>query len=87
MFTDTVSLTYDDLYEDFHKDKYKFDLSKYPKNSKFYDETNKNVIGKMKDETKGVLLVVFVRVKSKMHSFIKEDDIGDKKGKGINENQ
>lgn len=41
----------------------------------------------MKDETKGVLIVVFVRVKSKMHSFIKEDDIGDKKGKGINENQ
>ena len=27
------------------------DFSGYPESSKFYDETNKKVIGKMKDET------------------------------------
>ena len=33
--------------KNFHKGL--FDLSKYPKDSKFFDETNKKIIGKMKD--------------------------------------
>ena len=46
MFTDTDSLTY----EDFFEHKHLFDFSNYPKDSKLLDETNKKVIGKMKDE-------------------------------------
>ena len=36
--------------------------------SKFFNETNKKVIGKMKYEFGGVILSEFVRLKSKMYS-------------------
>ena len=53
LFTDTDSLTYriksENAYEDFFKWKYLFDFSDYSKDSKFFDDTNKKVIGKMKD--------------------------------------
>ena len=56
-FTDIDSLTYDDvytddIYEDFYEDEYLFDFSNYPKDSKFYDPSSMNEIGKMKDESK-----------------------------------
>ena len=50
-----------------------FDFSNYSKNSKFFDETNKKVIGKMKDEVGGVIVTEFVRLKSKMYSMNKND--------------
>ena len=49
-----------------------FNFSEYPDNSKFYDEIHKKVIGKMKDETKGVPIVEFVESKSKMYAYIKK---------------
>ena len=53
LFTDTESLNYEikseDVYEDFYKDKHLFDLSNYPKDSKFFYPVNEKVIGKMKD--------------------------------------
>ena len=42
----------DDVYEDFYEDKYLFDFSDYPRDSKFFDLVNKKVIDKMKDEFK-----------------------------------
>ena len=39
----------------------------------FFDETNKSVIGKMKDEFGGVIVVEFFGLKSKMHSMKKID--------------
>ena len=90
LFTDTDSLTYDikteDLYSDFGKDKEKFDFSNFNENSEFYDPTNKRVIGKMKDETAGIPIVEFVGLRSKMYSFIKDDQKGSKKAKGIKKN-
>ena len=75
LFTDTDSLTYQikskDVYEEFFKHKHLFDFSNYPKDSKFFDETNKKVIGKMKDEFGGVIVDDFVRLKSKMYSIKK----------------
>ena len=41
-----------DVYEDFYEDKYLFDFSDYPRDSKFFDLVNKKVIDKMKDEFK-----------------------------------
>ena len=40
---------------DFHYNfiKKKSDFSKYPKDSKIFDETNKKFVGKMKDVSKG----------------------------------
>ena len=75
LFTDTESLTYEikseNVYEEFFKLKDLFDFSNYSKNSKFFDETNKNVIGKMKDEFGGVIVNEFVGLKSKMYSITK----------------
>ena len=45
-----------------------FDFSNYSKDSKFFDETNKKVIGKMKDEFRRVIVVEFVGLKSKIYS-------------------
>ena len=50
-----------------------FDFSNYSKDSKFFDETNKKVIGKMKDEFGGVIVNEFVGLKSKMYSIKKID--------------
>ena len=45
LFTDTDSLTYEieteDVYKDFWSDKDKFDNSKYPENSSYFDKSNK----------------------------------------------
>ena len=55
LFTDTDSLTYEikseDVYEEFFKHKHLFDFSNYLKDQIFFDQTNKEVIGKMKDES------------------------------------
>ena len=56
----------------------------YPINSKFYDPTNKNVLGKMKDEFKGQRISEFVRLKRKMYSLISVDDKEVSKAKRVN---
>ena len=55
LFTDTDSLMYEteDVYEDFSRDKEMFDFSNYSTKSKYYDNSNKLVILKTKDETGG----------------------------------
>ena len=49
-----------------------FDFSSYPKDSKIFDETNKKVIGKTKDEFSGVIVKKIVGLKSKMYSIKKK---------------
>ena len=73
LFTDTDSLTQEikseNVYEEFFKWKNLFDFSNYSKDSKFFDKTNKKVIGKMKDEFGGVIVDEFLGLKSKMYSM------------------
>ena len=45
------------------------DFGIYSRDSKFFDKTNKKVIGKMKDEFCGVIVNEFVGLKSKMYSI------------------
>ena len=75
LLTDTNSLTYEKksktVYEEFFKRKDFFDFSNYLKGSKFFNETNKKVIGKMKDELGGVIVTEFVGLKSLMYSIKK----------------
>ena len=75
LFTDMDSLTYEikskDVYVEFFKWKDLFDFSNYSKDSKFFNDTNKKVIGKMKDEFGGVIIIEFVGLKSKMNSIKK----------------
>ena len=39
-------MTGKDVYEVFYSDKHLFDFSEFPVNSRFYDPTNKKVLGK-----------------------------------------
>ena len=47
-----------------------FDYSNSSTKSMRYDNSNKLVTGKMKDETGGVAIEEFVRLKPKMYSFL-----------------
>ena len=90
LFTDTDSLTYeieaDDVYNDFWLDKNKFDNSDYPEKSPHHCDDNKEVIGRFKDEACGVPITEFVGLKSKMYSYIKNDEKGGKTTKGVKKN-
>ena len=88
LFTDTDSLTYEikseNVYEDFFKWKDLFDFSNYSKDSKFFDDTNKKVIGKLKDEYDGIIIDQFIGLKSKMYSIKKIDGSESSTVKGVN---
>ena len=90
LFTDTDSLTYhiktEDAYRDFLADWELFDNSDYPENSEFYFSENKKVIGKFKDEAAGERIVEFVGLKSKMYSYLKDNDENSKTAKGVKKN-
>ncbi|CAB4011854.1 hypothetical protein AC249_AIPGENE9596, partial [Paramuricea clavata] len=87
LFTDTDSLMYrlhtDDAYKDAANFSDKYDTSGYNKNSPFYDETNKKVIGKFKDEAGGIPIREFIGLRSKMYSYEKDDGGGGKTAKGV----
>ena len=88
VFTDRDSLTNEikseDVYEEFLKHKHLFDFSNYPKDSKFFDQANKKVIGKMKDESEGKIIDEFVGLKSKMYSMKNIDGKESNTAKGVN---
>ena len=88
VFTDTDSLVYefkgvDDVYERVYVDRGLFDFSNYSKKSRLYDDTNKKVIGKMKDEIGGKVISEFAGLKLKMYSLITVDDEEKTKAKGL----
>ena len=87
LFTDTDSLTYEieakDVYNDFWNDKDMFDNSDYPENSLYYCNANKKVIGKYKGEAYGVPVIEFIGLKSKMYSYIKDNEKGGRTTQGI----
>ena len=87
LFTDTDSLCYEvetkDVYEDFWSDKHLFDFSGYDKSSKYWDDNNKKVIGKFKDETDGLPIVEFVWLRSKMYSFERRGGESVNKANGV----
>ena len=53
-------------------ERFVFDFSYSSKDLTFFNETNKKVIGKKKDEFVEVILVEFVGLKSKMYSTKKK---------------
>ena len=61
----------EDVYEDFSKDKKIFNFCNYSANSKYYDDSNKLVFGKMRVEE-------FDALKPNMYSFL-ADDINEHK--------
>ena len=90
LFTDTDSLTYEieaeDVYKDFWNDKGTFDNSNYPESSQYYCNVNKKIIGKFKDEACGIPITEFIGLKSKMYSYVKDNEKGGRTAKGIKKN-
>ena len=77
-------IKYEDFYTDFSSDKEMLDLRNYSTKSK-YDNSNILVVGKMKNETAGVVIKEFVALKPKMYSLV-DDNIDHKKEKGVSKN-
>ena len=86
LFTDTDSLTYEIEAEDFWNDKDMFDNSDYPESSPYYCNVNKKIIGKLKDEACGIPITEFIGLKSRMYSYVKDNEKGGKTAKGIKKN-
>ena len=91
LMTDTDSLCYEIETEDFYKDissdvESKFDTSAYPKNhpSGIKTGVNKKVIGMMKDECSGEVMVGFVGLRAKLYATKMHSGEESKKCKGIN---
>ena len=78
LFTDMDSLTYEieaeDVYKDFWDDKDMFDNIDYPESSPYYCNVNKKIIGKFKDEACGIPITEFIGLKSKMYSYVKDNE-------------
>ena len=67
LFTDTDSLCYgmfdENPHEKFYEHREYFDLSNYCKNSKYFFNDNKKVLGKMKDEYGGKIIKELIGLK------------------------
>ena len=90
MFTDTDSLTYEieteDVYKDFWNEKDMFDNNNYPENSPYNCNANKKVLWKYKGEACLIPIIEFVGLKSKMYSYVKDNEKGGRTTKGIKKN-
>ena len=78
LYTDTDSLLLEiqteNVYEDMGASASLYDTSNYPKDHPQYSEENKKVVGKMKDECAGRLIVEYVGLRPKMYAILKADD-------------
>ena len=63
-----------------------FDNSDYPESSPYYCNVNKKIIGKFKDEACGIPITEFIGLKSKMYSYVKDNEKGGRTAKGIKKN-
>ena len=83
LFTYIESLMYEikieDVYEDFSNDKEMYDFSNCSTKSKYFDNSNKLVVGKMKDGAAGVAIDKLVRLKPKMYSYLVDGNKEHKK--------
>ena len=90
LFTYTDSLTYEieaeDVYKDFWNDKDMFDNNDYLEISPYYCNVNKKIIGKFKDEACGIPITEFIGLKSKMYSYVKDNEKDGRTAKGIKKN-
>ena len=62
------------------------DFSNYLTKSKYFDNSNKLVVGKMKDETASVTIEEIVRLKPKMYQYLVDNNSEHEKVLGINKN-
>ena len=63
-----------------------FDFRNYLTKPKYYDDSKKLVVNKMKDETGGVAIEEFIRLKSKVYFSCADDNSKHKIAKNVNKN-
>ena len=63
-----------------------FDFNNFSAKSKYYDDSNKSAVGRMKDGTDSDATEEFIGLKPKMYSFLVDDSGGHKKAKSVNKN-
>jgi len=89
IYTDTDSLLLDiqteDVYKDMKEQSWLYDTINYPKDHPLYDDRNKKVLGKMKDECGGEPIEEVVALRPKIYS-IKKAGSNIKKAKGVKKN-
>jgi len=87
LYTDTDSLLIlietEDVYEDMKNNMDLYDTSEYLKEHPLHSNTNKKVLGKMKDEFAGTHIAEYVGLRPKMYSILKADEKNIKKAKGV----
>ena len=78
-----MNIKTNDFYKDIAKDvENRFDTSNYEVNRPLPTGKNKKVIGLMKYELGGKIIMEFVTLRPKTYSFLTDDAIEDKKAKG-----
>ena len=73
-----------DVYKDFSKDKEMSDFRSYSAKSRCFDDSNKSVVEKMKNETGDVVILKSVRAKPMMYLLLVDDSNEHKKATGVN---
>ena len=86
-YMDTDSFVMNIKTEDFYKDiandvEKRFDMSNYEIDRPLPTGKNKKVIGLMKDELGGKIIMEFVTLRPKTYSYLTDDGKEDKKAKG-----
>ena len=84
LFTDTDSLMYEMKTEDVYEGKEMFDFSNYSHKSKHYNDSNKLLVDKLKDQKRGVTIKEFARLKPKIYSFLVDNNNGPDKANDVN---
>ena len=74
------------MFDDYSSNKEMFDFSNCSTKPKEYENLNKLVIRKMKYESAGVAIKEFLGLKTKIYSFLVEDNNEYRKAKGVNRN-
>ena len=90
LFTDTDSLTYEieaeDVYKDFGMTKTCLITATIRRAHHIIAMSIKKIIGKFKDEACGIPITEFIGLKSKMYSYVKDNEKGGRTAKGIKKN-
>ena len=90
LVTDTYSLMYEikteNVYGDFNNNKEMLDFSNYSAMSKYEDDSNALVVGKMNDKMSGISIEEFVGLNPKMYSILVSNFTEFTKARGVNKN-
>ena len=73
----------DDIYKDMGENMDVYDTSNYDPKNPLYSTTNKEVVGKFKDELGGKVITEFVGLHLKMYSYTTDEGKGSKRAKGV----